>query len=226
MEELNSLYISLKLSVLTALIDTFLSLLGAYFLFFKSPRTGRILRILVHLPLVLPPTVAGFYFLMLFSPQNSFGAWLKIMHLKPVFSFEGILLASLVFNFAFAFSPIFTALENEPRSWYEMRCLMALSVFKYLKVSVSAHLQEIKIAFLTVFSRTMGEFGLILMVGGALPNETKTASVAVYYYVENFEYEKAHLLSAFIFFISASVWALGYRIGRKKKTKGKNSSIF
>jgi molybdate transport system permease protein len=171
------------------------------------------------LPLVLPPTVLGYYFLVGFGGQSFLGFPL-------VFSFYGILLASLIVNLPFAIQPIqraFEAINPEIREAAQVSGLSQWQIFRLIELPLAW--RGITSAAVLTFAHTLGEFGVVLMVGGAIPGETKTVSIAIYDKVQNFDTAGAGLLSLFLLFTSMIAIAISYGIfGRtpNKQYRGNN----
>ena len=171
------------------------------------------------LPLVLPPTVLGYYFLVGFGGQSFLGFPL-------VFSFYGILLASLIVNLPFAIQPIqraFEAINPEIREAAQVSGLSQWQIFRLIELPLAW--RGITSAAVLTFAHTLGEFGVVLMVGGAIPGETKTVSIAIYDKVQNFDTAGAGLLSLLLLFTSMIAIAISYGIfGRtpNKQYRGNN----
>lgn len=172
---------------------------------------------LISMPLVLPPSVLGFYFLLAFSPNGALGQWLeRYFDLRMVFSFEGLVLASILYSLPFMVHPIQAGLENLPPSWQEASYTLGKSrittLFRVL-------LPNIKPALLTgvvlSFAHTIGEFGLVLMIGGNLPGQTRVASIAIYDEVEMLHYEAAHAYAALLLILSLLILVLVYRFNKR-----------
>ncbi|MBU3621676.1 molybdate ABC transporter permease subunit [Polynucleobacter sp. CS-Odin-A6] len=158
------------------------------------------------LPLVLPPTVLGYYFLVGLSEQSIFGFPL-------VFSFYGILIASLIVNLPFAIQPIqraFEAINPEIREAAQVSGLSQWQIFRLIELPLAW--RGITSAAVITFAHTLGEFGVVLMVGGAIPGETKTVSIAIYDKVQNFDTAGAGALSLFLLATSLIAIAISYGI--------------
>ncbi|QWE15761.1 molybdate ABC transporter permease subunit [Polynucleobacter sp. AP-Nino-20-G2] len=171
------------------------------------------------LPLVLPPTVLGYYFLLGLGGKTLFG-------IPLVFSFSGILLASLVVNLPFAIQPIqraFEAINPEIREAAQVSGLSDWQIFRLIELPL-AWRGIISAAVLT-FAHTLGEFGVVLMVGGAIPGETKTVSIAIYDKVQNFDASGAGALSLLLLLISLIAIAISYGVFGKSQTNPLNGRI-
>ncbi|SNS41514.1 molybdate transport system permease protein [Noviherbaspirillum humi] len=192
---------------LAAMTTAFLLLLGvplAWQLARMNSRFKAVLETLVSMPLVLPPSVLGFYLLLAFSPQHAFGQWLdRWLHLKLVFSFEGLVLGSILFSLPFMVQPVQAGFQALPASLLEASRTLGKSDLATL---FRVMLPNIKPALLTgtvlSFAHTVGEFGVVLMIGGNIPGVTRVASIAIYDEVEGLNYAAAHFHAAVLFTLS------------------------
>lgn len=217
--DLSPLILSAKL----ALICTFFLLLIAtplaYFLAFKNFRGKFLFESLVGLPLVVPPTVLGFCLLIIMGPKGPLGQGWQLMTGKTLaFTFAGLVLASLVHGLPFAVQPIKAAFEKLDGRLLEMAFVQGLSPMQaFFKVVVPNTLNGLTAAAMLSFAHTMGEFGVILMVGGSIPGETKVASIAIYEYVENLQYNQAAIMSLLMIALSYMILVgVNYLNGRKE----------
>ncbi len=179
-----------------------------------------ILEALLTLPLVLPPSVLGFYLLMAFSPNQAFGAWLQdTLNISLVFSFEGLVVASVIYSLPFMLNPVRAAFSNIQRSMVEASYTMgktaAQTFFRVL-------LPNVKYAILSAsaitFAHTMGEFGVVLFIGGNISGVTQIGSIALYDSVERMQYDVANryaaVLLGFSFVTVLSVFLVNKRLVR------------
>lgn len=191
------LIISAKLAVISTIFLLVLAMpLAAVLVFGKIP--GRFLAdSLVSLPLVLPPTVLGFYLLMLMGPNGAVGkAWSSWAGGPLVFTFTGITLAAMVHSLPFAVQPLKTAFEKIDKRLLEMASVLGASPMAiFFRVVLPNSLGGIAASAILAFAHTMGEFGVILMIGGSIPGHTKVASIAIYEYVEAMHYREAAYMS-------------------------------
>nr|WP_100378588.1 molybdate ABC transporter permease subunit [Polynucleobacter brandtiae] len=203
--DIQAILLSLKLSFWTVAIMLPLGIWVAHRL--VRMQTGRIwIEAALALPLVLPPTVLGYYFLVSFSNQTVFGV-------PMVFSFTGILIASLLVNIPFAIQPIqraFEAINPEIREAAQVSGLSEWQIFYLIELPLSW--RGITNAAVLTFAHTLGEFGVILMVGGAIPGETKTASIAIYDRVQSFDTTGAGVLALLLLSISLIAIAISYGV--------------
>lgn len=215
--EWQPLILTLKLAIVTTLILFILSLPLAYFLSRNKSRLKPFFEALISMPLVLPPTVIGFYFLLAFSPGNSFGSWLdQWLGVRLVFSFGGLVLASVIYSLPFMVHPIQSGLSSIPSSITEAAFVMGKSKWTTL---FKVQLPYIKTSLLTgiilSFAHTIGEFGVVLMIGGNIPGKTKVASIAIYDEVEALNYSAANTYSLILFAVAFSILLLVYLINGK-----------
>ena len=210
MLDTEAIFLSLKLALYTLAIMLPLGICLAHRLVRMGPAKPWI-EALLALPLVLPPTVLGYYLLVGFGDVSLFDHPL-------VFSFEGILIASLIVNLPFAVQPIQRALESinpEIREAAQVSGLSQWQIFRLIELPLAW--RGVTSAAVMTFAHTLGEFGVILMVGGAIPGETKTVSIAIYDKVQGFDIAGAGLLSLLLLGTSLIAIALSYGIlGRRK----------
>jgi len=208
------LILTFQLSTITTILLFILGIPLAYWLAFTSSRTKAVVETLVSMPLVLPPTVLGFYLLLAFSPSNAFGQWLdQWLGLRLVFSFEGLVLASMIYSLPFMVHPIQSGLANLPDSLREAAYVLGKSkrttLFRVLLPNIKPSLLT---GIVLSFAHTIGEFGVVLMIGGNIPGQTKVASIAIYDEVEALNYGAANTYSLLLFAISFIILLLVYLI--------------
>lgn len=215
-----SFFQTMKLTFELAGVTTFILLcigipLGYYLSQTKS-KFKPALEAIVSMPLVLPPSVLGFYLLLAFSPKNSFGAWLdESFGLRLVFSFEGLIVASIIFSLPFMVHPIQSGFSALSKSLQEASYILGKSKFQTLWFVL---LPNIKTSLLTgaviTFAHTVGEFGVVLMIGGNIAGETKVASIAIYDEVEALNYGLANQYALTLFIISFVILLFVYAINK------------
>lgn len=201
MMDWSPLALTFRLASITTLILLFISIPLAYWLAFTKSKAKPIIETLVSMPLVLPPTVLGFYLLVFLSPSNQFGQWLDDWFgLKLIFSFEGLVLASILYSLPFMVHPIQSGLSSLPQSLAEASYVLGKSKMTTLRKVL---LPNIKPSLLTgivlAFAHTVGEFGVVLMIGGNMPGKTRVASIAIYDQVEALNYSAANTYSLILF---------------------------
>ncbi len=206
--------LTFKLALVTTIILLFISIPIAYWLAYSKNKLKPILETLVSMPLVLPPTVLGFYLLVAFSPNNAFGSFLdEYLGFQLVFSFEGLVFASVIYSLPFMVHPIQSGLSNLPSSLSEASYMLGKSKMKTI---FSVLLPNIKPSLLTgvilAFAHTIGEFGVVLMIGGNIPNKTKVASIAIYDEVESLNYGLANSYSILLFVVTFIILLTVYMV--------------
>ena len=213
-----ALIISLKLASLTTLILMLFSLIVSPLLAFKRFRGRALILGFLTIPLVIPPTVLGFYLILLFSPESFLGKLItEILGKSLLFSFEGILVASLVYSLPFAVLPVVSAMSEVKREYIETAYVFGYSKLEtYLRVIIPLSLNGIITASILVFAHTLGEFGVVLMVGGNIPGETQTLSIFIYDSVQAMDYETAHKASLILVAVSLVAVLLSLLLERKK----------
>ena len=208
------LLLTFKLALITTILLLIVGIPIGYGLAFSKRRIKPVIETLVSMPLVLPPTVLGFYLLIVFSPSNSLGAWLREWFgIQLVFSFGGLVLASVIYSLPFMVQPIQSGFAHLSPSLREAAYVMGKSrlttLFKVL-------LPNIKPSLLTgtvlAFAHTIGEFGVVLMIGGNIPGQTKVASIAIYDEVESLNYGAANTYSLILFFITFAILLVVYLV--------------
>jgi molybdate transport system permease protein len=179
-----------------------------------------IVEALIMLPLVLPPTVLGFYLLVAFSPQSDFGSFIKGVFGTPlVFNFAGILIASLIVNLPFAVQPIQRAFEAIPANVREAAFVSGLSRWETMRrIELPLAWPGIVSAIALTFAHTLGEFGVILMIGGSIPGETRVLSISIYDRVQAFHIDQAGVMSAVLLAFSLIAIAIVHMLARRQRT--------
>lgn len=207
-----AVWLSLRLSALTTLILLVLGLPLAHWLNVTRWRGVLLLETLVTMPIVLPPTVIGFYLLVLFAPQNPLGAfWLNVTGHTLVFSFAGLVVGSVIYSLPFAVQPFQAALKTVSPSLIEAGRVAGANWWQlFWHITFPLARRGIGAGVILSFAHTMGEFGVVLMLGGAIPGVTKVASIALYDEVQKLAYPQAHSLALVLLAISfALVFFMG-----------------
>ncbi len=206
--------LTFQLAIVTTIILLIIAIPLAYWLANSRSRWKPIIETLVSMPLVLPPTVLGFYFLLVFSPNSGLGYWLnEYFNIKLVFSFAGLVLASVIYSLPFMVQPIQSGLSNLSPSLTEAAYLMGKSKWTTLaKVQLPNIRTSILTGIVLAFAHTIGEFGVVLMIGGSIPGETRVASIAIYDEVEALNYTSAHFYSFVLFLITFCILLLVYLV--------------
>ncbi len=204
----SALHVSLLLAALTTALLLPVGLWLARWLAVTPWRGRPVVEALLLLPLLLPPTVIGFYFLMAFGQGSPLGAWLaEVLGLRLVFSLQGLLAVSLLVNLPFMVQPIQRAFAAVPHSLREAAWVSGLSGWRtFWRVELPLAWPGILAGMALTAAHTLGEFGVVLMVGGNIPGETRTLSIALYDKVQGMELESAHVLALAL--VAVSVLAL------------------
>jgi molybdate transport system permease protein len=210
--------VSLLLAVLTAALLLPAGVLLARWLAFTEHRSKPFIEALLLLPLLLPPTVIGFYLLMAFGQGSALGAWLASFNVRLVFSFEGLLITSLLVNLPFMVQPIQRSLEAVGRDVREAAWVSGLSNWQTLKkIELPLAWPGVLAGVALTMAHTLGEFGVVLMVGGSIPGETRTLSIAIYDRVQSFDERAAHVMAATLVVLSLIALAVVFATDRRRR---------
>ncbi len=214
--------LSFKLASIVSIILFLIALPLAWWLSQSKSKFKPILEALSAMPIVLPPTVLGFYVLYALSQNSPLGAFVEnYLGVKLVFNFYGLVVASCLYSFPFMLQPLQNGFESLPKSIIEASYLCGKSSFQtLLEVALPNIKPSLMTAIVITFAHTVGEFGVVLMVGGSIPGETKVASIAIYEFVEMLDYKSAHIYSAIMVAISFIVLLLVYIFNYKQKNIG------
>jgi len=215
--DLGPLWLTLQLASMTVMVLLLVGTPLAWWLAHTPSRFRTVVEAIVALPFVLPPTVLGFYLLVLFGPHGSIGGpWKELTGSALSFTFTGLVLASTLYSLPFVVQPLhgaFEAVGNKPleAAW----SLRASKLDAFLTVASPMALRGYLTATVLGFTHTLGEFGVVLMVGGNIPGQTKVLSIAIYDHVEILEYTEAHFLSAGLLLFSFLVLLIVYTANRR-----------
>jgi molybdate transport system permease protein len=216
------LWLTLRLALCTTALLLLFGVPFSYWLAYTRTRWKPVFEALVGMPLVLPPSVLGFYLLLAFSPQHAFGQWMEqTVHLSLVFSFAGLVLGSFIFSLPFMVQPLQAGFQNLPTSLLEASRTLGksdmASLFRVL-------LPNMKPALLTgivlSFAHAIGEFGVVLMIGGNIPGVTRVASIAIYDEVESLHYAEANAYAAVLFCMSFAILLTVHLLKKRWAGKG------
>ena len=214
-------WVSIKLAGVTTLCLLVFATPLAYWLAkpSRSRIAGRIKIMLmgvIAMPLVLPPTVIGFYLLLLLSPNFGIGKWLLQYNISAfVFTFEGLVIGSIIYSLPFFVQPVYAQFLRLPTSVMEVASLLEPSRFRrFIRVALPQARIGIILGSLISFAHTIGEFGVVLMIGGSISGETKVVSIAIYEQVEALNYEAAHVMSAILIIMGMVMVALIASVSR------------
>jgi molybdate transport system permease protein len=210
--DLQALWVTLRLAALTTLSLLLLGTPLAWWLARSGSRLRAPIEAVVALPLVLPPTVLGFYLLLAMGPNG------PLSGLSMAFTFAGLLLGSMVYSLPFVVQPLrdsFAAVSEQ--SLEAAACLGAGPVNRFFNVVLPLARPGYVTASVLGFAPTLGEFGVVLMIGGNIPGQTRVLSIAVYEHVETLDYARAHLLSAGLLIVSFALLLVVYASGVGRK---------
>lgn len=213
----HALWLSLQLSGLTVLLLMPAALFAGRWLAYRRFRGKSLIEALLAVPLVLPPTVVGYYLLVGFGGQSFIGRLFEqaIGH-TLVFHFSGLLVASIIVNIPFAVQPIQRAFESIPHEVRDAAACCGMSYWRTLwRVELPLAWPGVLTGSVLTFAHTLGEFGVVLMVGGSIPGETKTIAIAIYDRVQAFDFTAAGHMSLLLLVFSVTVLALASGLGRR-----------
>jgi molybdate transport system permease protein len=215
--ELTAIWLTLKLASITTLILLFLGTPLAWWLAHSTSKLRPAVEAITAMPLVMPPTVIGFYLLLLFSPENPVGQfWLQTTGTTLTFSFSGLVVASLIYSLPFMVQPLMNTFAQVGKGPIEVAYTLGAKPWDaFLNVILPLSFRGYVTASVLTFAHTVGEFGVVLMVGGNIPGETRLVSIAIYEEVETLNYAQAHLLSGILIAFSFIVLLLVYSINRR-----------
>jgi len=209
--------VTFELATLTASILLFIGLPIAYWLTFSRWRWKFIIESVVALPLVLPPTVLGFYILVAIGPRSPFGRLYTDLVGHPLpFTFEGLLLASILYSLPFAVQPFASAFDQVDRRLLEASWTLGISrIGTFFRLMLPLSAAGVVTGVVLSFAHTLGEFGVVLMVGGNIEGETRTVSIDIYDEVQSLNYAGAAKTALFLLVISYTVLLVVYAMNRK-----------
>lgn len=215
-DTLGPVWLSVQLATVTVVALLAIGTPLAWWLAWTRSRARPLVEALVALPLVLPPTVLGFYLLVVLGPAGAIGRfWVELTGSTLTFSFTGLVVASVIYSFPFVVQPLQTAFEGVGLAPLEAAATLGASKLQsFFRVASPLALRGYVTAIVLGFAHTLGEFGVVLMVGGNIPGETKVISIAVYEHVETLAYDQANVLSAGLLAFSFVVLLVVYVINR------------
>lgn len=209
--------LTLKLALVSTVILFVVSLPLAYALAFASFRLKPVAEAIVSLPLILPPSVLGFYLLLVFSPEAGLGKFVnEVFDARLVFTFPGLVIASVIYSLPFMVQPFQSGFRMIPRALIDASYTMGRSRFETLRYVLLPNMRAALITgSILAFAHTIGEFGVVLMIGGSIPGETRVVSIALYDEVQAMHYGTANayaaILLGFSFVVLVTVYALNQR---------------
>ncbi|MDQ1264459.1 MAG: molybdate transport system permease protein [Campylobacterota bacterium] len=209
--------LTFELAAITTFILLFIGIGLGYFLSQTKSKLKPVIEAFVSMPLVLPPSVLGFYLLLAFSPKNSFGEFLQEnFDIRLVFSFEGLVIASIIFSLPFMVHPIQSGFGSLSSSLKEASYTLGKSRFETLWFVLLPNIRpSLLTASVITFAHTIGEFGVVLMIGGNIAGETKVASIAIYDEVESLNYAVANQYAFTLFVITFAILLFVYAVNKQ-----------
>jgi len=216
------LYLSLYLALISTIILIIISLPISWWLSnTKKYKLKKVIETVISLPLVLPPTVLGFYLLILFNPTSLIGKlWFYIFNTNIAFSMSGLIIASIIYSLPFSIQPIQMAFEKIEQNIINKAKILQFSKFKiFFEIILPLSKNGIITAAILSFAHTIGEFGVVLMIGGNIPGKTQVISIAIYESVELLDYSYTHILSFIILILSFIILFILFTINNKKHEK-------
>lgn len=218
---MDALWLSVRLAACVAAILLVIGLPLAYWLAYTKWRWKFLLEVVVALPLVLPPTVLGFYVLMAIGSRGPLGSlWTAWFGHTLAFTFTGLVLASVLYSLPFAVQPLIASFEGIDGKLLAASAVLGAGKWRtFRRVILPLSLPGVLVAVVLSFAHTMGEFGVVLMVGGNLPGITRTISIEIYDHVQSLDYGAANRLAATLLAISFGVLALVYGTNRQVRRR-------
>jgi molybdate transport system permease protein len=220
--DLIALGLSLRLATLTTLLLLLLTAPLAWWLAMGASRIRTVVDALVSLPLVLPPTVLGFYLLLLLAPGGAIGGTFRALGLPaPAFTFTGLVIGSMLYSLPFAVQPLRDAFQGIGARPLEVAATLRASPWdRFVSVALPLSMRGILTAAVLCFAHTLGEFGVVLMIGGNIPGRTQTASIALFNHAEALEYGAAYHLSLTLLALCFVLLLTVYGANRRLRSRG------
>lgn len=215
------LWITFKIAFLTTLVLLVLGTPLALWLARIRGKKKAVLEAVVALPLVLPPTVLGFYFLVLMSPTGTIGSLWASMGFAPLtFSLSGVVIGSVIYSLPFMVQPLMQGFEQLGNRPTEVAATLGAGPWdRFFSVTLPLTKRQYLLGATLAFAHTVGEFGVVLMIGGNIPGVTQVASIAIYDHVEQLEYAQAHVLSLIMLVLSLAVLSVVYGMNRRMEAR-------
>lgn len=218
--------LSFKLASTTTIVLFIISLPLSWYMSQSKSKIKPILEAITALPIVLPPSVIGFYILWALSYNSPIGSFLKdVFDVELIFNFKGLVVASCFYSLPFMVQPLQSGFESINKNILEASYISGKSKLETVfKVALPNMKPSLLIAIIITFAHTVGEFGVVLMIGGSIENETKVASVAIYEFVEIMDYKLAHIYSAIMIFVSFFILLVVYIFNNKQRNIYSNNA--
>jgi len=217
---MTSLWLSFELASCVATILLFLGAPVAYWLAYSNWRGKFLLESIVALPLVLPPTVLGFYALLAMGPRGPLGKlWMTLFGHGLAFTFTGLVIASVLYSFPFAVQPLMVSFEAVDRKLLDASAVLGAGRWRtFCHIILPLSVPGVITALVLSFAHTLGEFGVVLMVGGNLAGVTRTVSIDIYDRVQSLEYAEANYQALLLLVISFAILCFVYAVNRRAWT--------
>lgn len=215
---LEPIWLTLEVAAITTVVLLLIGTPLAWWMAKMRSSNKVVLEALVALPLVLPPTVLGFYMLIIFNPNGMVTESLRVFGFEGqlTFSKTGLIVGSVFYSLPFAVQPLMHAFESIPSRLLDAAATMRASFLdRFFTIVLPLSQRGFLIAATLTFAHTVGEFGVVLMMGGNIPGETRMVSIAIFDHVESLEYNQAHILSAMMLIFSLAVLMLVYGVNRR-----------
>ncbi|MEM7764263.1 MAG: molybdate ABC transporter permease subunit [Pseudomonadota bacterium] len=211
-DDWQALALTLKLALIVTALLLVVATPIAWWLATTRSRFQGLIAALIALPLVLPPTVIGFYLLIVYAPDSPLGRLLEAIGVSPLaFSFEGLVLASMLYSLPFVVQPVQNAMAAIGRTPIEAAAMLGANGWqRFRRVVLPLAKPGYVVAAALGFAHTVGEFGIVLMIGGSIPNETRVVSIQIYDQVESLDFAAAHRLSAIVILLALALLTLVY----------------
>ena len=211
--ELDAIYLTLALASITTILLLILGTPIAWWLSRRRGNIGALVEALVAMPLILPPTVLGFYLLLMFAPDTRLGHWWQeLTGSQLAFSFSALVIGSVIYSLPFVVQPLQSAFQRVPPGLLQAAATLgARPLDQFISVVVPLTRRSFVTAASLGFAHTVGEFGVVLMIGGNIPGETQVLSIALYDYVESLRFAEAHRLAAAMVLFSLTLLFFLYR---------------
>lgn len=216
--DLGPVWLTLEIATITTLVLLSLGTPLAWWMSQMRSSKKVFLEALVALPLVLPPTVLGFYLLIIFNPNGSVTDFLRLFGFEGQLTFSkvGLVIGSVIYSLPFTVQPLMHAFEGIPHRLLDAAATLRASFLdRFFTIIVPLARRGFLVAATLTFAHTVGEFGVVLMVGGNIPGETRMVAIDIFDHVESMQYDKAHVLSAFMLVFSLTVLMLVYGLNRR-----------
>lgn len=215
--ELGAIWLTIKLASVTTVLLLLLGTPLAWWLSRRRSNVSALIESIVALPLILPPTVLGFYLLLMLAPQTAVGGlWQELTGSQLAFSFSALVIGSVIYSLPFVVQPLQGAFSRVPHGLLQAAATLgAPPLDQFLSVVLPLCRRSFVTAASLGFAHTVGEFGVVLMIGGNIPGETQVVSIAIYDQVESLQYGNAHRLAAGLLLFSATLLFILYRSNRQ-----------